>query len=205
MGTPPESDWDDPRLARECQRDARGAWEELLRRYGPVARASARAALGRCGQGTADLDEVVQKVFCEMWEKRKIADLHDPRHLRAYVASLAASRAVDAARFRLGPGERRLRQLGDAEEGGPGMNAPDGQRGPREAAYASEAREVVRRELEGLPFKEAYILRLNAQEELTHQEIAALLEIPQDTVSTVIRRGRERIRKSLELKGLTEF
>ena len=196
----PESGWDDPKLAGECLRDGPGAWEELIRRYGPTATASVRGAFMRYGTARiAEIEEVVQKVFCELWEKRKLAALRDARQLGAYVASLAAARAVDAARVRC-RSRGRLQSLGEPGE----SVAADGHPNPRQAVLASEAREAIRRELEGLPYKESYILRLNVDEELTHQEIGRLLDIPQDTVSTVIRRAREKIRMSLELKGFED-
>ena len=194
---------EEEKLIRDCLADDPRAWDEFIRRYGQTARTSAAAALGRCGLGKAAhlVDEVAQKVFCELWEKKKLADLRDPRLLRPYVGSIAACRAIDAARSAFRSNGRHADWDETGPNGVPAREKTDGAPDPRQSALRSEAREIIGREIESLPFKEAFILRLSVEDDLTHQAIADLVGIPKDTVSTVIRRSREKIRRSLELQG----
>src|SRR5262249_54026450 len=95
---PPE-EWPDAELlARFVQRRDESAFAELMRRHGPVVRATCRRALGE----TPDADDAFQAVFLIL--ARKAATLRNRQLLgpwRHTVAVRAATRARLAARHRL--------------------------------------------------------------------------------------------------------
>ena len=74
---------------------------------------------------------------------------------------------------------------------------PDEQRGPEEAALASDAGERVAEALTHLPagFREAVVLR--DLEGLSYSEIAAITGRRMGTIRSRIARGRERLRQLL--------
>lgn len=200
--------WTDDELITACIRGDIRAWNEFVSRFGKLAYGTAYRVLSRYGLSQRHdlLDDIYQHVFTECWEKKRLESLRKPHRLRSLIVSLTVSRSVDTLR-----GVFRSMRRSPAE----GVSLEDvqtssGQMASAETDPASEARRheietVIDSELKDLPAKEALILRMNVQYELTHQEISELLGIPKDTVSTVIRRARHRIKDSLERKGLADL
>lgn len=194
------SSWTDAMLVQECLSGSQKAWQELIRRYGPSIYGATAAAFSRYGLASRRdlIDDVYQQVFTEIFEKNRLAGLRDGRAVRSFLTALAVSRSVDAMRT---ISRKRNLVLGaaaaEAAEADPAADAAQELR-------HNELIGMVEREISSLTFKEAYILRLNAQEELTHEEISELLGIPKDTISTIVRRAKDRVREALRQKGITE-
>ena len=199
-------DWTDSELVEACIRGDAEAWSEFVARFGRVVYGTAAAVLTRHGLGQRrDLaDDIYQEVFSDFWEKKRLELIRDRARVKPFVAAVAVSHAVDALR-RI----RRSRERGAEETNGNGASAVDtaGAPGPdpAEAARRSEIQSVMDGVFSGLTAKESTIMRLTLDEELSHAEIGELLNIPKDTVSTVARRTREKIRQILEEKGISEL
>jgi RNA polymerase sigma-70 factor (ECF subfamily) len=196
----------DESLAAACAAGNPKAWTALIDRFGGVVCGTIRNVLGRYGlAGRQELvDDICQRVFTDLWEKRRLEGLREKSLVRPLLVNLAVWRAVDGARDLL---KEKGRTVAAETNGAPDVLADRPAPGPdpRERARRRELEAIVERELEALPSREAYILRLSAREGLTHRQIAELLGMPRDTVSTVVRRARGRIRASLVEKGFLEW
>jgi len=113
--------------------------------------------------------------------------------------SMAAARTIDAL--------RSVGRNGRREVGGEDIveYRPDESAGPGELARQSEIGALLEGEIASLPSKESYILRLSVEHDLTHAQISELMDIPRDTVSSSIRRSKEKIREALRTKGISEI
>jgi RNA polymerase sigma-70 factor (ECF subfamily) len=70
--------------------------------------------------------------------------------------------------------------------------------GPVEQIEAQETREAIRRALETLPVRQREAITLFAFEQMPYREIAQVMEMPVNTVKTLIHRGRVGLAHCLE-------
>jgi RNA polymerase sigma-70 factor (ECF subfamily) len=128
-----------------------------------------------------EAEDVVQETFRSAWSSRR---LYQPGHGgRAWLAAILRRRAAD--RWRSRP---RNVFCGDLSRE---ANVAVGQ--PAEQGYTDE----VQRALEKLPDALREALLLVVVGELTHQEAAAVLEVPLGTVLSRVSRARSRMREYL--------
>ena len=66
-----------------------------------------------------------------------------------------------------------------------------------EALTQRDAADAVRNVISSLPDKERIIISLNLIEEKTHKDIARMMRLPVNTISTIISRAKEKIRIKL--------
>ena len=82
---------------------------------------------------------------------------------------------------------------------------PDQNQSNPEYAYSmKEARQILRELIERLPAAYRETLRLRVLEDLSYEEIARRMDLPLNTVSTKIHKGKKLLALILKEKGLTE-
>ena len=129
-----------------------------------------------------EAEDMVQEAFRSAWKSR---EAYEPdRGDRAWLASILRRRIVDRWRRNNLP----TVTLGDAQPV-PGIAGDD----PLAADYTDE----MQLALAGLPAELRETLLLVVVGELTHQEVADMLEIPLGTVLSRVSRARRRLREVL--------
>lgn len=178
-------------LIQSCASGKPRAWKELIRRAGPMIFGTSRRILSNRGLSKrGDIaEEIHQEVFVDILEKGRLQKLKNPELLDQMIQSLAISRTLDRVR-RIQAYESKSTQM-------PGV-VLDSQR-------RLDARHIIEEEFKNLNQKELSIMKFFLEGELKHREIAELLGIPIDTVSTVVRRSKEKIKLSLRDKGIHDF
>lgn len=165
----------------------RRAFEELYQRFSDLV---FRLATRLSGSREEALD-ISQEVFLRV--HRHLASFRGGSSLRTWLYRITLNQSRTAW-------SRRPRREVGADLGGLDLMR-DPARGPDEVAMARESRHRVERALHSLPkaFREPLVLR--DLEELAYDEIAAVLGLPLGTVRSRIARGRERLRRILEMKS----
>ena len=158
------------RLA-EAHEDAFG---DCYAELGPVLR---RFLRGRVPD--ADIDDVVQVVFTEVWRFRSRFD--PERSLEAWVLTIARRRAIDHLRSR----HRETVSLEDAGS----MPGPDG----RDIARRVEQTQDMQVALARLPSQQREAIEMAYYADLTQREIAERLDVPLGTIKARTSRGLRRL------------
>lgn len=159
-----------------------GALEECYRRLGPMVLGYLRRYVP-----PADAEDVLQKVFIELWRH---TDRYDPnRPLQAWVFDIARKRAIDHLRSR----PSGVVSLDGVRE----LAGEDGDETADRYAWAADLHQA----LDLLPEPQSQVLRLAYFDHLTQAEIAARLSIPLGTVKTRTARGMQRLAALLEDRG----
>src|SRR5205823_1447153 len=160
----------------------------LYSRYAPLIFNLAAQSLGRVAA-----EEIVQDVFLTVWRR---ADTFDPERgtFRSWALQIAHNRIVNELRQR----SRRPRTALDSDtlelE-----SVPDGQPDPAERAWRTYQREVVQAAFDELPPHQRQPLGLAFFEDLTHEQVAAVLNLPLGTTKSRIRAGLQRLRGKLAM------
>jgi RNA polymerase sigma-70 factor, ECF subfamily len=181
---------DEERMSELSQGKAE-AMQPLFSRYAALVFHIAAQSLG-----TAAAEDIVQDVFLSVWRK---ADTFDPRRgtFRSWLLQVAHYRILNELRS-------RSRRPAVAPDSGPDVleeiPAVDGE--PAEEAWRAYRKEAVRAAVGRLPPAQRQALSLAFFEELTHDQVAATLNLPLGTVKTRIRTGVRKLRFLLAPLGV---
>ena len=183
-GSAPEAD--DQELMRALAAGSEEALQPLYARYAPLVFGLASQSLDR-----ATAEEIVQDVFLALWRN---ASQYDAARgpLRPWLLQIAHFRILNELRSRSrrpqlapDPGGEQLAALADPDPG------------PAAAAWSEYRRAAVRRALEILPPAQRQALGLAFFDELTHEQVADVLQLRLGTAKTRIRSGLMKLREQL--------
>ena len=158
----------------------------LYQRYAPLLFNLAAQTLDRSAA-----EEIVQEVFLAVWRSAATFDPHRGT-FRSWVLQIAHLRVLNELRRR----SRRPRIEPDAD-GAQLAALPGADPDPAEAAWSDFRRSAVRSAVEALPPPQRVALGLAFFEDLTHEQVAAVLQLPLGTAKTRIRSALLRLRTDL--------
>lgn len=186
---------DRPLTNRECSD------EELMRELvagrpealGPLHGRYAALVYGLAARSLdpATAEEISQEVFLTVWRH---AATFDPARgsFRAWVLRITRTRTLNELRRR-GRRPRTRSQAGRADEDTLLDRGP----GPDEEAWRAHRRDAVRAAVAALPPRQREALSLAFLEDLTHDQVAAFLQLPLGTTKSRIRAGVQALRPRL--------
>lgn len=160
----------DPEAMRTCIENYGGLVAGIVRRY---------------LSSPCDIDDVVQEIFMEIWEK---ADRYDPGRAKeaTFIGLLARRRSIDAVRKLsrqpdLKPLTEEMDLMMTTESSGMGVD-----------------RDRVQLAIKTLPARTRELFQMHFQLGMTHPEIAEKTNLPLGTVKTTLRRGLLELRKTIK-------
>jgi RNA polymerase sigma-70 factor (ECF subfamily) len=176
----------DEELMRQLAAGRHDALGPLHGRYGALVFNVAAQTLDR-----SSAEEIAQDVFVAVWRK---AGTFDPSRgtFRTWVLRITHLRVINELRRR----GRRLKAEPDPD-GLRVASVPEPGPGPDEAAWSEHRRAIIRAAVDALPPPQRQALRLAFLEDLTHEQIAAFLNLPLGTAKTRIRAGLQTLRNRL--------
>ena len=135
----------------------------------------------------AEAEDVVQNVFMLIWEQPKKWQA-DKGRLKAWLWTITSNACRDVLR----KSSRIVYSDGNFDEIAHHDAAPD-----QKAEYADQLHNVLE-QISTLPERQQTALYLFVYDELSHQEIADLMEISADAVESLIARARKSLRKNVK-------
>ena len=172
-------------IARARQGDA-DAFEQLVVAYRDQV---FRLALRMCGN-EADADEVAQEAFLSAW--KALPNFRGDSQFSTWLYQLTSHAAIDLMR-------REKRQI--AAEDITEVSAPDPGPSPQQQAERSETRQAVRDAMGQLSPEYRQIVVLRFLQELSYEEIGAVLKLPPGTVKSRLNRAKSQLKDILSKSG----
>jgi RNA polymerase sigma-70 factor (ECF subfamily) len=162
------------------------AFETLFQRHAPSIFNLARTLLS-CDAGTAE--EVLQETFLSV---ARSAQSYEPRgYFRTWLFRIARNRCLNRIESR-----RALRAVDDRS-----LDVADSvasrQPTPPQRAESAEQLAVLQRAIVRLPNRQREAIALFAFEGMTYADIAHVLDVPTNTVKTLIHRARATLAQAL--------
>ena len=200
-------------LIERCIRGDKRAWDEFVERYSRLVFWAIKHRLSRFGFNfnEEDVNDIHQDVFFFIYSGRKLAQLKDRSKVSGWLAMVAGTRAAGYMRKmrtqRPPDAVSIYERIGSKDTEGFTLeetlaaDAPD----PQQEFDKPKIQETVERAINSLPGREKLILRLNLLHNKKHREIAEMLNISVNTVSSVISRSKEELSKRLEDIGIKFF
>ena len=184
---------DEAELIARCRANDRSAQDALYARF----RRTVAATLYRVLGDRTDLDDLVQEVFVIAF--RGLATFRGDARLSTWLTRIVINQALGRLRARRRDNVVGLHDdLGEpaGEAGGDAMDETPAA-SPETGTLRTQLRRLLEREIDALPlaFRTAFMLR--EVEEMTIDEVAASLEIPEATVRTRVFRARAMLRAAL--------
>ena len=139
-----------------------------------------------------DAEDAVHDAMLKIIKHIDVIDTSDIKRLKPLCGVIAKNSAIDIARHK----DNRYEELDDEGEN------IDGDGSPEEVLLKNETYDIIVESLRMLDEKYRDVLMLKYREDLKEREIALLLGIPEKTVDTRIRRGKEMLKKILETEGI---
>ena len=187
---------DEQLMARIQSRDE-AALAAMYRRHTPIL----RTVISRVVHNEADVDDLLQEVFLELWNRAESYDETKGKVL-GWLVTLARRRAIDRVRRRqaYARAEERLRLKTESEPPVARFH------GVEDDVNASDRAEVFQRLLATLPDAQREALHMAYYKGLSQREIAAKTGIPLGTIKTRLELAVRKIRASiLSLGGAEEW
>ena len=144
-------------------------------------------------ESQAAAQEIVQDLFCRLWERRRALEV--PRSVHAYLYGATRNRAINYLRNRRVERAFLSRALGDEtarQERLPAAPAEQEQKLNAEALA-----EAVERAVAAMPVRCREVFTLTRDQQLTYTEVAAVLRISPKTVETHMGRALAFLRRRL--------
>ena len=184
---------DTHKLIELCIKREENAWTEFIRRFSGLVYYSARERLARNGFrfNEQDIQDITQNVFVEMWEKSRLSEVRDRHKIKAWLSIMSQTRALNYMR------KKKERLLAEDE-----LFRIENIVSDNGEANRLELAEELETAIKPFEPREKIILKLNIIHGKTHKEIAEFMKIPINTVSTIISRKKEHLRKLLRGEGV---
>lgn len=183
---------DDVSLAQRVAAGDEGAMRQLMRRHNQTMFRAARAIL----RDDAEAEDAVQDAYLRAF--RAMGSFRADAKLSTWLTRIAVNESLQRLR-KLKRSAEVVTMDGETVEAAADRPADEagGVRGPEVDALRGEARRIIESGIDRLPdaFRAVFVLR--AVEEMSVEETAAALEIPEATVRTRFFRARSLLREAL--------
>ena len=178
--------FDEKTAVHKAQKGDQAAFAWLVESYqGPVYRLALRMGLS-----PADAEEAAQNAFLAAW--RGLPSFRGEANFSTWLYRLASNAAVDVLRR-----EKKYENQWDIED----LQRPDAAPSPQEQLERQDTRQAVRAAMAALPAEFRQVLVLRYLQEMSYQEIAQALALPEGTVKSRINRAKGQLKALLAESG----
>ena len=177
---------DQEKIIARARRGDADAFEQLVVAYRDQV---FRLALRMCGS-EADADEVAQEAFLSAW--KALPNFRGESQFSTWLYQLTTHAAIDLMRR-----EKRQIAADDITE----VSAADPAPSPQQQAEQSEQREIVRDAILQLAPEQREVVVLRFMEELSYEEIGAVLKLPSGTVKSRLNRAKAQLKEIVSKIG----
>ncbi|MBQ3725203.1 MAG: sigma-70 family RNA polymerase sigma factor [Oscillospiraceae bacterium] len=178
--------FDEKTAVHKAQKGDQAAFAWLVEAYqGPVYRLALRMGLS-----PADAEEAAQNAFLAAW--RGLPSFRGEAKFSTWLYRLASNAAVDVLRR-----EKKYENQSDIED----LQRPDAAPSPQEQVERQDTQQAVRAAMAALPAEFRQVLVLRYLQEMSYQEIAQALVLPEGTVKSRINRAKGQLKALLAESG----
>lgn len=183
-------------LLKLCADGDNDAWACLVKVFSPLIYRviRQRAVLSFISLADSDIDEIFQQTFTNIWRKNSINRIANAKSIPAYLTVIAQNTSIDF--FRKNISQHEIKEKFSAD-----TLSSVCEKNPRDETHDREISRVIDNFIKSLTIKENRIITLELIHDLKHREIAHLMDMPVNTVSTIIARLKHALKEKLKEKG----
>jgi len=183
------------------------AWSEFIQRYNKLIHIAIKTRLDHyTGNYTEqDIQDIKQKLFLKLWQEKSLINVKGAFNIHYWISFVSANFATDHHRKMKHDVMNNPILLTEEKYSDTkpfcieGLLASKNQDIIQNIDY-NNLREHVENILDDLNPKEKIITKLHIFHGLKHRQIAIALQVPQGTISSIIKRAKEKIQKKMHEK-----
>lgn len=184
---------DDTSLVEACIGRDTAAWAILVKKYSPLISSSIAKALRKYGFNPLceETEDIRQNVLTFIWEGAKLEKVNNRKSIAHWLSIVSQNAAIEHMRKKLAGEKPKLVSISETiiEDEILGLTQPPGRK---------ELHDAVERSISSLPSKEQLIIKLNLLDGISYHEVSEMLNIPKGTVSSYIKRAKEKLKDDLK-------
>ena len=183
----------DTELAARAADGDTAAFTVIMRRHNQLLFRTARSIL----KSDDDTEDALQEAYLQAW--RAMGSFRADARLSTWLVRIVINQALGRLRRR-GGGAQVIPLETAMESNDPDTREAleaDPDRGPERAAMRTELRRIIEERIDRLPDAFRIVFMLRAVEEMSVEEVAAALDMPEATVRTRFFRARSLLREGL--------
>lgn len=187
----------DRQIIQLClDKDPQG-WEVFLNRFSNLIWWAIKYKLVRCGYRYTeeDLKDIFQEILSSLWERKKFEKIKHTEKISSWLVVVSSNITVDylrSKRYEQDESDCAIENI---------INSSD----TKNILYTNELNNILEEILNSFLPKEKEALVLNYLYDKKHREIAQILKLSQNTVSTIIARAKEKLKTKLISKGIRDI
>lgn len=192
---------DDSCLVEACIKKDIIAWERLIKKYSGLVYISIENRLKKYGIMASghDIEEIKQDIFTDIWQNNKLSGVVKCSDISYWMAILSGNAAIE--HFRSRPVRQAQKTVSIFDKIGQEELSeflPSESVGPKDELSRAELETEFEETIESLPEKEKIVIKLHIIYDKGYYEIAEILGMPKGTVSSCIKRAKEKLREALK-------
>ncbi len=194
-------DKNDRYLVEACIRRDLESWSNLVKKYSPLVYISVENRLKKYGIDAArhDIEDIKQNIFADIWKNNKLSSVTGRDDISYWFAIVSGNAAMEYFRSRAARQARKTVSLfNKIEEKELGELLSSEALSPKGELARAETEGKIDEAIESLPEKEKLMIKLYLIHDKKYHEIAAILGVPKGTVSSYIKRAREKLKEALK-------
>lgn len=192
---------DDTRLVEECMAGDIKAWQDFTEKYSGLISIAIESRLKKYGfrLKAPDIEDIRQDVLISLWQGRKLEHIRNRSDISYWLAIVAGNTAIGYIRRKLSLEPVEPVSIFDAADGKTIAEIiPSFRENPADKFLQNALSEKIDALIGSLPPKEQIVIKLNIVHGKKYDEIADMLKMPPGTVSSCVKRAKEKLRKGLK-------
>ncbi len=183
-------------LIKQCLQKNKKAWDIFVQKYSKVIYWAIKKRLNASGfkSDQDDINGIFQEVFLSILEGGKLRQLKDAKTIPGWLAMIASNKAVDFMRRAIRDDRRLVPDM-------PVLNDDNF----KQELHQRDLIDLIGSSINSLSDKARIVISFNLLQGRTHKEIANIMNMPVNTVSTIIARAKEKLKQDLEEKGIKDL
>ena len=183
-------------LINRCLKKEKKAWDVFVQKYSRLIYWAIRKRLNASGFKFVqdDINGIFQEVFLSILEGDRLRQLKDAKTIPGWLAIIASNKAVDFMRRAIREDRRLVLDTPVLKDDN-----------FKQDLHRRDLTDLIASVINALSAKAKLIISFNLLEGRTHKEIADIMNMPVNTISTVISRVKEKLKQDLERKGITDL
>lgn len=185
---------DERKLVQRCIAGNAEAWDEFVDRFSGLIYWAIKRKLNKydCTYLMSEVEDIYQRIFTSMWEKKSLISVGERGNISPWIVVLASNFTIDFIRKKRTE-ENLLRHNLESE-----IRSRD----EEETILLREDKRLLDEAIKLLNEKERAYLELNYIAGKKHKEIAEIFNTSINSVSTIIARAKNKIKRYIESKEL---
>jgi len=194
-------------LLSKCADYDHTAWNIFIKRYKTLITKSVRYKLSALGVTFSknESNDIVQQIFFELWEKNKLKNVRNAVCLEKWLTIVSLNITLNYCKEKTFRDSRKIisfeknlcRDNSKSEKVLISAFLPDEKFNTARILESHETREIIKREISKLEYRQQLVLKFNLYHGKTQKDIAEIMNIPGGTVASLIKRAKELLRKNL--------